>query len=336
MGQTIDTAPIRAISARLKTFISDRETQIYGQQKLSVYLYASVILIGIVPLIRFTMPKDMPMFLWPSIALWCATLLLLFGYYVRIIPLPISITLLAIFAQTVLMIEMIHSALSPVPYSSSLLLANLFLSLIVALLSAIAYMKYMPYLLSAMAMGAYAYSMIATGDTFLQSLCAVFLFIFLIICLLGTQIRKNIVRLNKENEGLRNDELELLKLLRMNKSQVKALLELSKSKSSVRTGELLDMVDDQVRHNIIHAVSTWQRQKEIESTNMSIKFPELTNSEREICALILQDKKQNAICMLLNKSASNINSQRAHIRKKLGLRPQDDLKAALRRRMDHE
>ena len=56
----------------------------------------------------------------------------------------------------------------------------------------------------------------------------------------------------------------------------------------------------------------------------------------EICALILQDKKQNAICMLLNKSASNINSQRAHIRKKLGLRPQDDLKAALRRRMDHE
>lgn len=69
MGQTIDTAPIRAISARLKTFISDRETQIYGQQKLSVYLYASVILIGIIPLIRFTMPKDMPMFLWPSIAL---------------------------------------------------------------------------------------------------------------------------------------------------------------------------------------------------------------------------------------------------------------------------
>ena len=162
------------------------------------------------------------------------------------------------------------------------------------------------------------------------------LFIFLIICLLGTQIRKNIVRLNKENEGLRNDELELLKLLRMNKSQVKALLELSKSKSSVRTGELLDIVDDQVRHNIIHAVSTWQRQKEVESTNMSMKFPELTNSEREICALILQDKKQNAICMLLNKSASNINSQRAHIRKKLGLRPQDDLKAALRRRMDHE
>ena len=234
------------------------------------------------------------------------------------------------------MIEMIHGDLSPVPYSSSLLLANLFLSMIVVLLSAIAYMKYMPYLLSAMAMGAYAYSMIATGDTFLQSLCAVVMFIFLIICLLGTQIRKNIVRLNKENEGLRNDELELLKLLRMNKSQVKALLELSKSNSSVRTGELLDIVDDQVRHNIIHAVSTWQRQKEIESTNMSMKFPELTNSEREICALILQDKKQNAICMLLDKSASNVNSQRAHIRKKLGLQPHDDLKTALRRRMDHE
>ena len=61
--------------------------------------------------------------------------------------------------------------------------------------------------------------------------------------------------------------------------------------------------------------------------------PELTPSEAEICAMILQDKRQNDICIRLGKSASNINSQRSHIRRKLALAPADDLKEALLRRM---
>ena len=49
--------------------------------------------------------------------------------------------------------------------------------------------------------------------------------------------------------------------------------------------------------------------------------------------MILQDKRQNDICIRLGKSASNINSQRSHIRRKLALAPADDLKEALLRRM---
>ena len=64
------------------------------------------------------------------------------------------------------------------------------------------------------------------------------------------------------------------------------------------------------------------------------KFPELTPSEREICRLILQGKKLYDICRLLGKNESNVNSQRANMRKKLGLQPAENLQKALQQRLE--
>lgn len=54
---------------------------------------------------------------------------------------------------------------------------------------------------------------------------------------------------------------------------------------------------------------------------------------RKICQLILRDKKLGEICSILNKSESNINTQRGNIRKKLGLQPTDNLQKALEKRV---
>lgn len=62
-------------------------------------------------------------------------------------------------------------------------------------------------------------------------------------------------------------------------------------------------------------------------------FPELSPSELEICQLILQNKKLSEICNLLGKNESNINSQRAHIRKKLNLQTNDNFKNVLTERL---
>ena len=63
-------------------------------------------------------------------------------------------------------------------------------------------------------------------------------------------------------------------------------------------------------------------------------FPDLTPSERNIAQLILMGCKLGSICMILNKTESNVNTQRANIRRKLGLQPTDSLYEALKARMD--
>lgn len=63
-------------------------------------------------------------------------------------------------------------------------------------------------------------------------------------------------------------------------------------------------------------------------------FPDLTSSERNIAQLILRGCKLDSICMILNKTESNVNTQRANIRRKLGLQPTDSLYEALKARMD--
>lgn len=59
---------------------------------------------------------------------------------------------------------------------------------------------------------------------------------------------------------------------------------------------------------------------------------DLTNSEKQICQMVLEGKMLKEICIELNKSESNITSQRSHIRKKLNMDRKDDLKRELEKR----
>ena len=65
--------------------------------------------------------------------------------------------------------------------------------------------------------------------------------------------------------------------------------------------------------------------RELSKQNIERVFPELSASEQEICYLILQNRKLSEICTLLNKSESNITTQRANIRKKLGMDEKGDI-----------
>ena len=73
--------------------------------------------------------------------------------------------------------------------------------------------------------------------------------------------------------------------------------------------------------------------RELSKQNIERVFPELSASEQKICYLILQNRKLSEICTLLNKSESNITTQRANIRKKLGMSSADNLKKVLEKRI---
>ena len=67
----------------------------------------------------------------------------------------------------------------------------------------------------------------------------------------------------------------------------------------------------------------------MEQYHLSEVFPELTPSEIEICRLVILGKTLKEVCEILGKSESNITCQRSNIRKKIGLKPSDNLRQVL-------
>lgn len=106
-------------------------------------------------------------------------------------------------------------------------------------------------------------------------------------------------------------------LINLNESDKEKVYSLLSRLSSTHQEELLNNIKD------------YYHQQYIETVNLLSICPSLTPSEVEICKLILIGKSLKEICFTLHKTPSNITSQRTHIRKKLNLAKQDDLRTSL-------
>ena len=92
---------------------------------------------------------------------------------------------------------------------------------------------------------------------------------------------------------------------------------------------LMNRLTPDVREKIITHASEHLFKEELDRVTWDQVCDGLTFSEKEICKLILQGHTLKEICAELNKSESNITSQRCHIRKKLNMDRRDDLRRTL-------
>lgn len=92
---------------------------------------------------------------------------------------------------------------------------------------------------------------------------------------------------------------------------------------------LMKRLTPDVRQKIITHASEHLFNEELNRVAWDQVCDGLTFSEKEICKLILQGHTLKEICAELNKSESNITSQRCHIRKKLNMDRRDDLRRTL-------
>ena len=98
--------------------------------------------------------------------------------------------------------------------------------------------------------------------------------------------------------------------------------------------KLVNDLDPETARNLIINMHAYTTEAKSVLRRLRKNLPELTPSERDICLLIIQGKKQGEICRLLNKSKSNINTQRVNIRKKLMLKPEENLYESLKRAVE--
>lgn len=123
--------------------------------------------------------------------------------------------------------------------------------------------------------------------------------------------------LRMPNRITKEEQSAIDMLINLNKSDKEKIYSLLSRLSSTHQEELLNNIKD------------YYHQQYIETINLLSICPSLTPSEVEICKLILIGKSLKEICFTLHKTPSNITSQRTHIRKKLNLVKQDDLRTSL-------
>lgn len=93
--------------------------------------------------------------------------------------------------------------------------------------------------------------------------------------------------------------------------------------------DFFDRLDECTEANLIRAVEHRVDQRRMQHADISAVIPTLTPTEKEVRRLIIGGKMINEIASILNKTPNNISTVRIHIRKKLGLGTNEDLKDAL-------
>ena len=301
----------------------------------SVFLYCSIILFIGIPLnlLGLTGPTERIYFLMNTVNLTTGTIVFILYYYKRI-GLKSALASLLLATQLEISGEMLNCAFNPSAYHMQLIVGNLVLSAILVMLSVVAYMRFLPVLLSLFCMGTYTICTLITSSPSLKNFYILLVLVFFVICILGERLINAVRKLELENKNLKQDEAELLHILRINKQQVKASIEFSKKEQpdSEDTERFLELIGERSQRNIINTVSSYITEKQTEIDLIAKAFPELSASEHEICRLVLQGKKLREICEILGKTENNVTAHRGHIRKKLGLTSQENLKKALESR----
>lgn len=127
-------------------------------------------------------------------------------------------------------------------------------------------------------------------------------------------------------------ELRQPKQLREEEKKALHMLADLKDEEKDMAVNLLSRLRPEQQKNILERAAEQLKTNELSKKAWDLVCADLTNSERVICQMVLEGKMLKEICIELNKSESNITSQRSHIRKKLNMDRKDDLRRELEKR----
>ena len=158
-------------------------------------------------------------------------------------------------------------------------------------------------------------------STLLFSIKAILVGFLMILYVWLYNLEPVIVKELRQPKQLREEERKALHMLADLKDEEKDM-----------AVNLLSRLSPEQQQNILDRAAEQLKTSELSKRAWDLVCTELTNSERVICQMVLEGKMLKEICIELNKSESNITSQRSHIRKKLNMDRKDDLRRELEKR----
>lgn len=320
-------------------FINREKAYLKRQQLLSLIYY--VLQISIVTVIF--MPKAVAtsryFFIGVLGTLQIVALFSLIGYIKRKLRLSTSLRIIMYSVQTIVSAQLVHISVNNVElltgFHKTLIMSNITMMILNVALSIIACQKNDPLILSVISLLVYGSCAVITGDHWFRVLATVIVTMFLLLGFLGTSLVWSTRRIQRENQTLKQEDDAMFALFNLTREQVKAYVKLADQEmSDDKILAVFDILGKRAQRNVYCNMKRYYYAKQFSEEAIGRAFPMLSQSEREICRLVLQDKKLGDICHILDKNESNITTTRSNIRKKLGLSPADDLKVALQRKMD--
>jgi len=130
--------------------------------------------------------------------------------------------------------------------------------------------------------------------------------------------------MSKVTKGLRQPR-EIRKEERKALEMLSNLRDMNYSKAEM----LMERLSPELRQRIVDHATKRLRKEEVERLAWDMVCADLTQCEKEVCRLVLDNYKLKDICQLLGKNESNITSTRCHIRRKLNMDRKDDLRHVL-------
>lgn len=327
---------IRTKLRRLEFSLLKRESNYLDRQRQWLLVcFAVMLYLGILSNILGLSGAFDPFFTASNIVFLVVVVSSFAAYLLGKIVVVKGITFLAVATQVFIGMDILYSAFVPTLKDNTMvILINMLILAGNMFFSLAAYQARLTRWLVGIALGVYLVCVIVTGNESLRNYFFIMLLILLFISVLSLGIARNGEYLVNANKILQREEEELLQVLRINKKQIKAYVALAKERHDVKqTEHLLDLLGEASQKNVIDNVLQYIQTRELSKQNLERVFPELSSSEREICYLILQNKKLSEIGILLNKTESNITTQRGNIRKKLGMNPSDNLQKVLEKRI---
>lgn len=318
--------------AELRTFLLEgKETTTLGKhQRATFTIYILILVVGIGMSLAGLTGPDKPINIINNSAMTLVCLATYSAYLAGRITVTrgLSIALMAFLVSTV--VEMVDLALAPTDYGLMLIVANIALLAACSMQAMVVFLKNTCIALATISIVTYCACTALTGNEALLNFLGIIVAVFAIIIVLALRLNKNMKELYKENATLSKREEDILSILKINRNQIKSYVEMSKRRQDAHsTSQMLDLLGYTAKHNLIENVNNYLKEKESNELDLKRLLPELSPSEIEICRLLIQGMKQTDICLILNKKPSNVSCQRANIRRKLGLKPTDDLREQL-------
>ncbi len=257
-----------------------------------------------------------------------ALVLLCFVLFIkRKISLVSTFNVYAVVSQLVHTIKVIYLTTVQPENCIHFILLNEFLSFIVIFVLVMSYIRYTPVLLTLVSTATACYPVLMLGDRVYFQFMVLFLFLGIFSCLLGEALYRKIKSVEDENKSYNDRENTVLRAFGISMKEFTAYIKLSteqhKDEESVK--ELFKALGRNRAHNIADAVKMWNYINAVRTEKVKTAFPMLSQSELEVASLILQGKSLREICDITKKTENNVGTVRIHIRKKLGLQPDDNL-----------
>ena len=190
--------------------------------------------------------------------------------------------------------------------------------------------RHMPTILALMSIATITSAYLYTDGEINRQIVVIFVIVEIFTCILGEMIRRGIRSMQQENADYHTTINRVLATFHMTKTELLAYIQLGRGEQSDKDiTDFFDRLDERTEANLIRAVEQRMAHRRMQHANISSVLPTLTPTEQEVCRLIIGGKTIYEIASILNKTPNNISSVRIHIRKKLGLAKNDDLREVL-------